>query len=488
LPSPRLKPRTLLRTTILVLVLGSAIGCTDTKHSTDPAGAGGPFGGQGASGAAGASNSPRNPRTVLDVPIDPALLPGAPEAVPLLERASTAELSCAVAQPLELLGMADAVPVQLAGNTWLVHSASPAADPTGVFLSPVSADGVVGEAQLVYDVSSRAPGLRTTRDLQVVASSERMTLLWTHEVDELGPTGEAAPELLAAQFGAQGEPLTEPMALSRRRMTVSSVLAVGTAGGLAAIWTETDRTASRTLLRFARLDANGELIGTQETLWEQREHLQAASLTPLGDELLATYSSDAYDADESGYFSVVLGMDGQQKDARVHLGSFAPTARLVREERMLAAWTVDHQLPPTAAARGSGLESSRAITVRLGWFDRGGKSIGASYDLQAPVADQRHLAPVLVDLGTDVAVIWSRGSIVDGPTVAYVPDNQLRLVVLDGTSLTPKSDVLSVPNTRSGGGLLPVHVQRMGSELFVVASVHYHADSDLAAVTLHCAP
>jgi hypothetical protein len=126
--------------------------------------------------------------------------------------------------------------------------------------------------------------------------------------------------------------------------------------------------------------------------------------------------------------------------------------------------------------------------LRIGWFDTGGRALGATYDLQAAVFERRNVDPAWLDLGDDVGLIWSEGSATPILCDGCTPDNRLHFVVLDGETLSPKSAVLTLNNPGTAGGLTHPQIVSLGPELLVVADVEYHTSSEGMSATLQCEP
>jgi hypothetical protein len=107
------------------------------------------------------------------------------------------------------------------------------------------------------------------------------------------------------------------------------------------------------------------------------------------------------------------------------------------------------------------------------------------YDLQAPVKDREAVQPTWVEMGDDVGLLWAEGGIIY-ICAGCVPDHSLKLVVLDGQSFAPQSNVVELVNPLPSGGLLSPATVPIGDELLVVSTVTYHTSGEGASAALRC--
>jgi hypothetical protein len=153
---------------------------------------------------------------------------------------------------------------------------------------------------------------------------------------------------------------------------------------------------------------------------------------------------------------------------------------ILRGERVLAAWTEEQG----SFKAGDG---DVAGTIRVGWFDQRGNPVGETHRLQVPVEDQRALEPRWLDFGDDVALSWAKGSVTYLCAGCY-PDDHVEFVILDGESLRPVSNVVSVENQVTNGGLRFPRTARFESNILLVPSVTYHTHEEGGSATLACTP
>ncbi|MGC4065130.1 MAG: hypothetical protein QM784_10885 [Polyangiaceae bacterium] len=149
---------------------------------------------------------------------------------------------------------------------------------------------------------------------------------------------------------------------------------------------------------------------------------------------------------------------------------------MVRDGRMLVA---------NVNGKGSFDDQPISTYIELSTIDETGKFVGATERLQAPVADVENLSPVLVPVGSDLGLLWSRGSVIY-ICAGCTPDNALNFVVLDGATLRPKSAVLSIPSPDEGGGLTDGELSGKDGDFALLTSVQYHVTSAMALGRISC--
>jgi hypothetical protein len=219
---------------------------------------------------------------------------------------------------------------------------------------------------------------------------------------------------------------------------------------------------------------------------------------PQGDPLLVQVSADsivpgAIAATADGYmFSYVTGYQPsslfvQTVDASGTLAERVPFADnenglddvhslLVRGDEALLAWT---------DTGGTWNANDLDRTTILSRLDLGGNRIAQDVRVQSPVTNQERVEPKLSAHGDDVGLLWSEGSVIY-ICAGCMPDNQLQFVMLDGSTLSPASEVLTLTNPAVQGGLVAPEAVWQGDELSVVAAVGYHVNGEGAAATLTC--
>jgi hypothetical protein len=147
-------------------------------------------------------------------------------------------------------------------------------------------------------------------------------------------------------------------------------------------------------------------------------------------------------------------------------------ALIRRDDRVLAAWS--HSL-------GSGLGAS----IRIAWFSERGQPEGNTSELQAPTFYEDNSDPAWVELGDDLGLVWSRGHL-NGSCWECVEDDHLEFVVLDGQSLEPKSNVVTVERGESLGTLTESMLASTGGDVTIVTNIATHRFLEGAVAGVTC--
>jgi len=124
-------------------------------------------------------------------------------------------------------------------------------------------------------------------------------------------------------------------------------------------------------------------------------------------------------------------------------------------------------------------------TTRLSRVDLTGERVAKDVRVQSPVTNQEVVTPKLLKRGNDVGVLWSEGSVIY-ICAGCMPDNHLRFVLLDGATLAPTSDAVTLTNPATEGGLINPSAVWQGEDLSVEAAVGYHVSGEGAAGTITC--
>lgn len=385
-------------------------------------------------------------------------VPQEPGEEALLDQPNGEEYACRVEQPLRLLDLAWSQGVLLPGAVpSLVYSAE---NPGGVASASLDFDGTLGTPRAVRELDGGWPsGLTAAR------RAETTTIVWAEAGTDL-------TQLMLAQLDAGGDIVTDAHVVSAAPMAQNRPTIVETTDGYALLWSELNQDQSA--LKFARLDAAGALVGTPKTL-RQGNSVSAGTMIRVEESFAITYSEYT---DKYRIFYLALDAEGTPLRSGVPLGSnLMMDADLIqRGDRVLAAWSV---------LQGGYDTENMAINVRVGYFDRRGNPVGATYDLQKPVVHEQALEPRWVELGDDLGLVWAKGGIIY-ICAGCIPDDHLEFVVLDGQTLAKVSNVVSVTNSESVGGLRRPQMAASGDDLLIVPSVTYHVSAEASSVTLSC--
>lgn len=398
---------------------------------------------------------------------------GEPEGPPLLERPADIAYDCEVTRPMALLGLNPWVGGGLhlnAGSAYVtrLQGTMPASSigmkPTW---SSLGFDGALGSARELPVGAQQYLGQLTSTQ-----QGEQLTMLWSQT-----SSGNDS-QLVLASVEAAGD-VTVPQAPLTSGAGQKNFPVITEAGeGYAVAWTRQSAGGSGgSTIQLVQVGADGTPIGDVETVIESTGNLQTQELVPHAGGLVLLYSQVDFASNMQGNYYVWLDTSGARQGEPVKLGDgFGPTSSLSRGEELLVAWT----------EQTGNYDEKMTRTVHVGKIGAAGKRVGPSYALQAPVDDQENVDPHWVDMGEDVGLFWSQGSVIYICAGCF-PDNQLKFVVLGGDDLTPKSEVLSLPSPNPFGLRSPQAV-RVDEEILAIASVTHHVDAEGASATIRCTP
>lgn len=125
--------------------------------------------------------------------------------------------------------------------------------------------------------------------------------------------------------------------------------------------------------------------------------------------------------------------------------------------------------------------------VRLTRLDPQGAPTGLSATMRAQAADVDEIEPVLTPFGDAVAVSWGRGSHIYF-CAGCVPDHRIDFMLIDPSTLTPVSNVVTVTNGGGirAGGLLGKQVAVSGSSFLVYYDLRFHTTSQPGSAVFTC--
>lgn len=418
---------------------------------THAAGTGG--GGSGGKGGSGGSGGER-------------------DGTPLLERPAELAYDCEVTRSMALLGL----------NPWVaggVHLSDGSAYLTRlqgtmpglsvgmkVTWSSLGFDGALGSAQSLPAEAQTYLGQLTSTQVD-----EQLALLWTESTAN-------DSQLMLAGVEATGD-VTVPRApltsgAGQRNFPVFTAVSEG----YAVAWTRPSvGGAGGSTIELVLVGADGKPSGDVATVVEGTGNLQSQELVPHAGGLALLYSRVDYATNVQGNFYQRLDSNGARQGEPVKLGDgFGAVSSLRRGDELLVAWT----------EQTGDFDGDMTRTIHVGAIGASGELIGSTYALQAPVVDEENVDPHWVDMGDDVGLFWSQGSIIYICAGCF-PDNQLKFVVLGGDDFTRRSEVLSLASPNVFGLRSPLAV-RSGEEILALASVTHHVDAEGASATLRCAP
>jgi hypothetical protein len=347
----------------------------------------------------------------------------------------------------------------------------------------------------------------------------------------MGGTGTLESGLYSSTLTSTGQ-LTTPSSV--RANWVSSPVMIPNGSGATLVWGETDE-GDLSSLWSAQLDGSGTVVRAAAKIhsWPARVNISSFEGASNGSEVRLFVATSNSETSEASIESAPLANNGTlakamsvlvQNDSILFLydavgfdGGYAmgygfndgakPVGRYVAYDASLTQrhgpvtvelgssgyWGSRMNLMPRkdrvlmASVNGEGsFETGQIATyVELSTIDNTGKLVGGVERLQAPIADVENGSPLLVPLGNDLGLIWSKGSVIY-ICAGCTPDNALNFVMLDGSTLRPKSEVVSLPSPDEGGGLTEGELMGTAEDLVLLTSVQYHVTSAMALGRISC--
>ncbi len=380
-------------------------------------------------------------------------VPNEPDGTPILEQPLDGGYACDVDEPLSL--------PKLPGSGALVAGEAPSlfwSDTQDKVIRGATLDAAMaGVPYTVHDSQGN------TYTLAAARNGDSITLLW-EEAD--GTTR----RLYSAQANDAGEVVTEAHVLPGATPINAGAALVPFRDGYAAVWVEGG--GEESLMRFASLDAEGELVGSPKTLLEGNV-ARIDALVALEDAFALSYTG--FDIKQ---FSAFVAFDAEGAPYREPIVLGEPGVGLIRRgDYVVAAWSVGTGDPGSAWASN----------LRIGRFDDRGRPVGDVFELQAAVLHEQNWLPAWVAVGDDLGLVWSRGGVIY-VCGGCIPDDHLEFVVLDGDTLARKSELVTIENQETSGGLLRSRIVASGSGLTIATNVTYHVTAEAALATLTCTP
>jgi hypothetical protein len=401
---------------------------------------------------------------------------------PLLARTSGARYSCSVSRPIARLGtewagfslVSSAAGAQLAVAVAEFNNPDPNNQGSRIIWSTLGLDGTLGSPTVL-----RPPTTQFLGSVTAAIRGDKSTIVWGENNSD---NGGASFSLKSAQVNAAGAVATPSGVLATlSRSTAAKIVKAGS--GYALLWLGGDESSAK--LSFGLLDESGKLASSPVVL-AQGPYLGVGNIAPVGDHFVVSYAD--FQFHDSGLVSRLLVLDSDGRPLRQPIafegsgatgfGATVPSL-LVHGDQVLAAWSV-------VSEDGSFETEDAAITVRVARFDANGERQGLIYDLQAPVKDREAVQPTWIEVGDDVGLLWAEGGIIY-ICAGCVPDHSLKLVVLDGQTFFPQSNVVELVNTLPSGGLLSPATAAIGDALLVVSTVTYHTSGEGASAAIRCA-
>ena len=398
---------------------------------------------------------------------------------PIVERPSDGAFTCSVGQPLRAYGErvwafpgADIARL-LDGSTWLARVEIESGDPydlTGYSLvaSKIDASGEL-QAATVIPVEH----IEGVSSPQLIAlSTGRLGVYWIED-----------RKLRFAALDASGAIAIEPVTIAENTGIdlAATLIVTRSASRVAAVWRSyndnrawflvTDEAgAPATPVVLDRIATSVPVVvATNDGAFAM---LSSAADSAEGSPLDVSFARLAADGTLSEPVSVVhaTGLTESQ-----YVGDVALVAL---GEDFLAAWVEGDQGDYETST------GARSV-VRVQRLSPAGQPVGEPSILDAPMDSIDRHGPKLVRWDDDtVGVLWGVS------THVYicggcVPDTRINLVLLDPTSLTPRSNVATLPPIEGGLDVTSVAFSS-AADLALALQVQFHTTADPAFAALHC--
>lgn len=385
--------------------------------------------------------------------------------VPILERTPNLTYDCS-----QTRAMSETALPQWYGKAMAKHNGAIGLLRGGgadVAFSTVATDGTLG-AEVVFGdsqgVQAQHPSLATMGTGSVAVWAESSTssisgaIFYAH-LDETGnPTG-GVVEIAGSRDSSASNP---QVVVDGSRIFV--------------LWASS--TNGRFSLKFVEIDSSGTAQGQAVALTDSAFQIENTGLVKTANGFAATFSEPT-----SGLWTVYyLAFDAQgtlafqpKRVSLPNISANSPTITTTSDGILIAYVEVN---------MSSSVDEGYTI-VRLVQYDLLGNQQGANHPLQAKVMDRENIDPFLVDLGQDIAVVWSAGTIIY-ICAGCVPDNSIEFVILDRDSLVPKSAHVRHPNPSEYSGLVNPVCMEHNLDFLTFVDVAYHVYSVPGSGLIHC--
>jgi hypothetical protein len=435
---------------------GATGGVGGTAGQSGTAGQGGTAGQSGTAGQAGQGGGTQDGRPVLERPI-------------------REELTCTVTVPIDDRGVG-----------WTPGDV--AATSSGTFLAwgrpgSIGVDHAVMRARISETAIPGTPEPLATYSAsswaspRLAPSSRGLSVAWA----EVGSNDMAT--LHVAELDATGEVTLPPKTIAGVSERIGDVALAPTADSNALLFLHTAIDYSSMVVRFARLDAEGALLGdlADVSVAQEQGQMQSGDLVTIPGGFAATYTIWKGDAEFETQLAF-LDDNGAVQGPPVVLNNTRPyvgQSLLVRGNELIVAH-VDET--------GAYDRSDVARIVVLSRFDLSTRERRApDVRLQSPTVNEEIVHPLLFAVGEDIGLIWSRGSVIY-VCAGCMPDNHLEAVVMDGDDFTPITERLSFPNDQPMGGYVGPRVAPVGDQFVVATDLRFHVSGNMATGAFRCAP
>jgi hypothetical protein len=291
-----------------------------------------------------------------------------------------------------------------------------------------------GDVRVAPKVLASTMGEASQAQLAASANGYGLVYGWKPDPDATG-------ELYFLRLDQNGDEMGAPLMLARSPLPYRELggKIVATQDGYGVIWSAPGQTAQKSDVYFARIDLQGNLQGQAQKISNN----------------------------DRMYFSSGSGIGFER----------AQLALITRGDGFLAAWT---------EAYDNGLINDRKGAyglTRIAELDREGRVTAGPHPLQRRELHVDQVEPSLLPFGDSIAVLWGKG------THIYlcggcVPDHSIQLVLLDPATLSPRSDVVSIPPTN--GGLLRRAEAVIGDQILMTLQITFHVSANPGVAAFRC--
>jgi hypothetical protein len=426
----------------------------------------------------------------------------APEPTPILARTGALTHSCAVRtervdyKPIYWsYGGHDSISTDNA--TWVARIESDDVvdyqpTPGKLVVSSVAEDGKLGESKLVEVPDPK----QVVRPSLIAQANGGFALVWAEQVHSLG-----GATLHFASFDASGQALSAAKSLPGGEPAFVGSLRTARSenGRIAVVWNaQTMSVYDR--VRMLVIDDAGNVVMPVQQLAERSSAPPQVVATARGfavlyesysaqdgslDRTPATAQLTLARFDENGAPSQPAGTAVGEPTSSLGGISFAgrAIALIALDDGFLTA------RQEGSAGREGGPPSYRGsggyVALRIARLDAQGELIDSAL-LRAREDSVDEVEPVLIHHGAQVALLWGRGSHIY-TCGGCVPDQDIELVLLDPITLTPRSNVATLPAPKVGG-LLHKRASVRAGAILTTFEVTFHTSSDPGFAAFACAP
>jgi hypothetical protein len=406
---------------------------------------------------------------------DPAGADGGPlpePGTPILERASRGTHACQVVDaPAEVAGNTSGSAIAEVGDAPLVARASWGLVGDDEYRSILAVTPATFSPMGLGAEAYRTTALESLRLPALAAAGDGALLAWVE--------GDQSSRLMLARLDAGGDLVGSEAPLAEANGAVAVAIASDGSGARVA-WIDS-------ALHVQLVGADGAPAGDPVTL--RTAPMNAAALAPTGDGGTAVVWTEMQS--EAGAYLALLDAGGAVTAGPWRISGALPDYTFVGApaviaigDELLVAWTEQYWREDIDGDPETWDPEGHAV-VRVARVAGDGTQVMALERLQSSEDEIIHIQPafVAVDDGA-VALSWSRGTFI--PVCAgCVSDNTRRLVLLEPRDLVPLGEPVEMEGVT---GFSTAAMIRSGGDLVHLLGLDYHAISNVALARTRCGP